>query len=261
MFEARLTQGSLLKKIVEAMKEIVTEVNLDCTPSGIALQAMDPSHVTLVNLMLRSEGFDLYRCDRNITLGLNLVSLAKVLKCAGNDDVVTIRAEEDADSIQFVFENEAQDRISDFELKLMSIDSEHLSIPETEYKCVIKMPSGEFQRIIRDYGVLGDTCTISGSKEGVKFSVTGDLGTGNITCKQNSSVDKEDEETVLMVDEPVELKYSLRYLNFFTKASTLSGAVVLSMTPDLPIMVEYRIAEIGHIRYFLAPKLGDEEEG
>lgn len=30
-----------------------------------------------------------------------------------------------------------QDRISDFELKLMDIDSEHLGIPKTEYNCMI----------------------------------------------------------------------------------------------------------------------------
>ncbi len=38
MFEARLTQGSLLKKIIEAMKELVTDANLDCTASGVTLQ-------------------------------------------------------------------------------------------------------------------------------------------------------------------------------------------------------------------------------
>ncbi len=38
------------------------------------------------------------------------------------------------------------------------------------------MPSNEFQRIVRDLGVLGDTCTIGVSKEGVRFMVSGDLG-------------------------------------------------------------------------------------
>ena len=47
------------------------------------------------------------------------------------------------------------------ELKLMDIDSEQLGIPDTEYKCTIQMPSGEFQRIIRDMQVLGDTLAIS----------------------------------------------------------------------------------------------------
>lgn len=36
------------------------------------LQAMDNSHVSLVSLTLRSDGFDKYRCDRNISMGMNL---------------------------------------------------------------------------------------------------------------------------------------------------------------------------------------------
>lgn len=50
-----------------------------------------------------------------------------------------------------------QDKISDFEMKLMDIDSEHLGIPETEYEAVVTMPSAEFQRICRDLTTLGDT--------------------------------------------------------------------------------------------------------
>ena len=50
-----------------------------------------------------------------------------------------------------------QDKISDFELKLMDIDSEHLGIPDTEYSAVVKMPSAEFQRIMRDLSSIGDT--------------------------------------------------------------------------------------------------------
>ena len=40
MFEARITQGALLKKIIEAMKDMVTEANFDCSTTGISLQAM-----------------------------------------------------------------------------------------------------------------------------------------------------------------------------------------------------------------------------
>lgn len=38
MFEARLVQGSLLKKLVEAMKDLVTDANIDCSSSGLSLQ-------------------------------------------------------------------------------------------------------------------------------------------------------------------------------------------------------------------------------
>lgn len=54
------------------------------------------------------------------------------------------------------------DRISDFELKLMDIDSEHLGIPDTEYAAVVKMPSSEFARICKDLATIGDTGVLPG---------------------------------------------------------------------------------------------------
>ena len=34
MFEAKLAEGNILKKIVEAIKDVVNEVNIDISPSG-----------------------------------------------------------------------------------------------------------------------------------------------------------------------------------------------------------------------------------
>jgi hypothetical protein len=34
MFEAKLAEGHILKKIIEAIKDIVTDVNIDVSPSG-----------------------------------------------------------------------------------------------------------------------------------------------------------------------------------------------------------------------------------
>jgi proliferating cell nuclear antigen len=38
MFEARILQGALLKKIIEAVRELVLDANLDCTERGISMQ-------------------------------------------------------------------------------------------------------------------------------------------------------------------------------------------------------------------------------
>jgi proliferating cell nuclear antigen len=69
MFEAKLVQGSLLKKVLESVKELVTDANFDCTPTGFSLQAMDSSHVSLVSLDLRSDGFEYYLCDKPLSMG------------------------------------------------------------------------------------------------------------------------------------------------------------------------------------------------
>lgn len=261
MFEARLVQGAMLKKIVEAIKDLVENANLDCSPSGISLQAMDSSHVSLCALLLRDEGFDHFRCDKNISLGISMANLSKIMKCMGNEDILTINSQTDqANKLTLMFESESQDRISEFEMKLMDIDSEHLGIPDTAYKTVITMPSGEFQRICRDLAVLGDTCTISCQKSKVSFSVSGDMGKGNVVLHPTSSADKEEEQVMIDMQEPVELTFALRYLNFFTKSTPLSSTVSLSMSEDMPMVVEYKIENMGHIRYYLAPKIDDEDE-
>ena len=116
---------------------------------------------------------------------------------------------------------------------------------------------------------------ISCTKEGVKFSAAGDIGTGNIKLAQTANVDKEEEAVTIEMQEPVTLTFACRlfieivwkefnltfnrYLNMFTKASCLAAQVSLSMSPDVPLVVEYNIGEIGQVRYYLAPKIEDED--
>ncbi|KAK4055941.1 proliferating cell nuclear antigen [Microbotryomycetes sp. JL221] len=202
--EARLGQAELLKKILDAIKELVSDANFDCSDEGIKLQAMDNSHVALVSLYLTSKGFTKYRCDRDMSIGMSLSSLTKIIKCAGNEDVVTLRADATQDVLALVFENKNSDRVGEYEMKLMDIDSEHLGIPETVYDAEIQLPANEFNRVIRDLKELGESVKIEVSKEGVRFSSEGDIGKASVTLKQtdghngnskqNDDSDEEEEE-------------------------------------------------------------------
>lgn len=140
----------------------------------------------------------------------------------------------------------------------MEIDNEQLGIPDTPYKCTIKMPSREFERIVRDLQVLGETCTIACSKEGVRFSVSGNIGTGNILTRANATAEKDKDQVIIDMETPVELNFALRYLNFFTKATSLSDHVIIQMSPEVPVVVEYPIGDAGSIRFYLAPKIEEE---
>ncbi|KAL1412465.1 proliferating cell nuclear antigen [Vanrija albida] len=190
MLEARVKQAAVLKKLLDAIKELVTDGNLDCSDEGIALQAMDNSHVALVSLKLAAEQFESYRCDRNIPLGVNLTSLTKILKCAKDNDIVTLKAADDADSLGLIFESPKEDRVGEYEMKLMDIDQEHLGIPDTQYDATITMSSAEFQRICRDLAALGESVKIEASKEGVRFSSDGEVGSGSVLLKQGAGNDR-----------------------------------------------------------------------
>ena len=76
MLEARLNEAGLLKKIVEAMKDLVNEYSFEFSDEGMKMQAMDSSHVSLCVLHLERESFESYRCDRTISLRLSFPTLA-----------------------------------------------------------------------------------------------------------------------------------------------------------------------------------------
>ena len=44
-------------------------------------------------------------------MGMNLGSMSKILKCAGNDDIITMKAQDNADTVTFMFESPNQDKV------------------------------------------------------------------------------------------------------------------------------------------------------
>jgi proliferating cell nuclear antigen len=201
MLEAKLEQAALLKRLLEAIKELVTDANFECNEEGINLQAMDNSHVALVSVKLDPTGFRKYRCDRPMPLGVNLQSLTKVLKCAKDDDIVILKAGDDADVLNLTYEARNSDRIAEYDMKLMDIDSDTLGIPDTDYDARVTMPATEFARIVRDLSLLGESVRIEVSKEGVRFASEGEAANGSVLLKQTEAArvkykdyGKEDEE-------------------------------------------------------------------
>jgi len=238
MLEAKLAEAGILKKLLDgqyqlflsyirahrsftAIKELVTDANFECNEEGINLQAMDNSHVALVAVLLEATGFKRYRCDRPMPLGVNLTSLTKVLKCAKDDDICTLKAADEADVLNLVYESKCRlyfhnprdffgcswslpfvvfvlicdlhfftpdsDRIAEYDMKLMDIDSDTLGIPDTDYDARVTLASSEFTRIVRDLSLLGESVRIEVSKEGVRFASEGEAANGSVLLKQSES--------------------------------------------------------------------------
>jgi hypothetical protein len=81
-------------------------------------------------------------------------------------------------------------------------------------------------------GTIGDTVNISATKEGVKFSVQGDTGSGTIVCKQGTASDDKEEESVqIKMEEEVSLTFAVRYLNSFAKVCCVLCCAALCVHP------------------------------
>ncbi|PFH38232.1 proliferating cell nuclear antigen PCNA1 [Besnoitia besnoiti] len=301
MLEAKLQHASVLRRLFESIKDMVSDVNLDCDDSGLRLQAMDSSHVALVALKLDDVGFVHFRCDRERSLGLNLASVCKVFKLCSNADSCSIQNEEDSDTVTFVFENEADERLSSFSLRLMAIDQDALRVPEdeTSHDVTVKMSAREFANVVRIMGEFSDSVRVEVDKLGVKFVTQGDLGVGEVLLKPKPFSSGDDNGVEIQVNSPVCQTYAVKYLNYFAKAASLSSSVTLSLTDQNPIEVRFDILEpaagavgavgdrggeesqgdgegraregrrqpqqlrsrIGHVKFFLAPKMDDDALG
>ena len=253
MLEASLGNG-LMKGLLEAVKDLLSTVSWNFSSSGIKFEAMDTPHVSLVSVYLAAEGFDNYRCDRSITMGMDLRTMSKILKCGDNEDTITIKFNDAIpDYVSFTLVSPSQKKVSQFHMKLINIDQENYSRTLPDYTCVIKLPSSEFARVCHNLLQIGEDVVINcraAHNDYIYFSAAGDIGTANIKLLKNVNINMEEE-----------LTFASRYLNMFTKATPLADEVSLSMSPTYytPIMVEYIIEKLGYIRYFLAPKLKNKD--
>ena len=218
---------------------------------------MDTSHVALVSLNLSQDGFEFFHADTSMVLGVNISNLAKVMKLADNNDSISLSASQDGSHLKIVFENPKTERRTEFNLNLITIDSEHLAIPETEYASVISMGSGEFSRICKELYSISETVSVTTNREFVQFSVDGDVGSGSVKLGPNEGAGKGD-QTVLEINDSVEQQFALRYLNLFNKAATLTSFTRLCLHQEQPLVIEYNIENLGALKYFLAPKISDE---
>jgi proliferating cell nuclear antigen len=54
--------------------------------------------------------------------------------------------------------------------------------------------------------------------------------------------------------------FSLKYINLFTKATNMCSSVQIlqnSTNSDMPIIFRYTIANLGDLKFYLAPKIDD----
>ncbi len=222
------------------------------------MQAIDDSRVLLIALKMDPGCFQEFRCDREMVLGLDLESLGKILKQGNNEDFLTLIAEDNPDALLVVFEDKNKDRISEFSLKLMEIDSDVLTIDDMEHDCAVTMPSSEFAKVARDFKTMSESLNITVTKEAIRFKAEGQIGSGNVIFKPHTDVEHDDQSIKIDVNEPVNLTFGAKYLNDIVKAATLSTTISLKLTDKAPALFEFKLPS-GYLRYYLAPKFDEEE--
>ena len=123
IIEIKTVQASAFRILVEALKEILVDANLECDETGIKMIAMDSSHTVLAHLKLHADKFESYHCSEKRVLGINMINLFRIIKTMNNSDTLTLFLESNNDSMLGIkIENSDKNTTSTFYLNLMDLN-------------------------------------------------------------------------------------------------------------------------------------------
>tara|TARA_A100001015_G_scaffold319463_1_gene442408 strand:- start:2054 stop:2869 length:816 start_codon:yes stop_codon:yes gene_type:complete len=253
LFELKTVQSSAMRILVEALKEILTDGNIEIDESGIKIMTMDPSHTVLVHLKLDASKFEKYYCKSKQTIGVSMLCLFKLIKTMNNNDTLSLYVESnDPNRLGIEIENGEKNSRTKYKLNLMDLPEEKIDIPPATFKSVLTMPSNDFQKICRDMHNIADNMEIKSVGNQLVFSCKGDYATQETTIGEThtgmSFIQNCNPEEV------VQGIFALKHLVLFTKCTNLCNSIELYLKNDYPLIIKYNVASLGNVKLCLAPK-------
>ena len=235
-------QASAIKSTFEVLKDILNDVNICFEPSGVYITTLDTARTSLVDMFLSSDNFEEYECENEIVAGINVSNTFKLLKSITNNDVLMISI----DSREFMnieIHSETKKTSTKFALKLLDINENQIEVPEMNMTTVTPMPSVDFQRICRDMYNIGSDIEIARDGKVLRLKCEGDF------ANQETEIQCTEESPRICGT------YSLRYMNIFTKATSMCSTVqIMQEDNNRFLILKYNVANLGDLKFYLATK-------
>lgn len=258
-FMIKTIQSNSIKNLIESLKDILTDTNIEINNSGLKIIAMDPSHTVLVHLKLESKEFQEFVCNEEMILGVNMINFHKLFKFIGNNDTLTLYVDKDNESqLNIIMENSDKNSMTKYKLNLMDIPRENVEIPNLIFNSIITMPSSDFQKLCRDLHNISNTVEIKSINNKLIFTSMGNIGSVEHIIVENDNTLSLNETNSDNSEQITQGNFLLKHLVMFTKCSSLSPTVLLYLKNDFPLIIEYKISSLGCIRLCLAPISNDD---
>ena len=256
ILEIKTIQASTIKSVIDAMKEILMDVNLEFDENGMKIVALDNTHIVLIHLKLHAEKFESYYCMKKLYVGINMLKFHMLIKTIQNGDILSLFIHKDDPNILGItIENNEKNVKTTYKLSMLDIDVVNVDIPPADFNTIITMPSAYLQKIIRDMHNLAEYIEIKNIGGKLILSCQGEFccqETILATETQNIQI-KNNENT----QEIIQGIFSLKYLSIFTKCTKLCSTVEIYLKNSYPIILQYSIASMGSVKLCLAQKSED----
>jgi proliferating cell nuclear antigen len=245
VFSAKTSGSDDLKAIISAISTLVEEATFVANAEGITFRGMDPSHVALIDISWPNSAFEKYECDNDIKFGVRVDEFSKLIKRAEKQDSIEIGISEDNMLLVTIGKNKK------YKMRLIESSASDTPLPKIPYDAKIGLMSSAFDKILGDVQVVSDYLTIKATTSKAEFSGKGDSGEVVIDLEKGM-----EQLTDISVKQESIGTYSLEYLNPIVKAvGTTAGSVTCEYSSAKPLRIEFKVANIGRIHFYLAPRV------
>jgi proliferating cell nuclear antigen len=254
LFEIRTVQAGAFRTLIEALKEILTEANLEFDSTGIRVMSVDETHTVLVYLRLNAEPFETYYCPSTHILGVNMIYFFKLIKSMGNNDSLTLYLPaNNQNKLGIRMENSEKSTVTNYFLKLFDTNVDDIKVPAITFSNIIYMPSIDLQKICRDMNALGEKLDVEITSSGsdLIFRCEGDFAEQETIISENNTSMKVQKSG--NTNEVIQGLFQLRHLVLFTKCTSLCQTIEMYLKNNYPLILKYNVANLGNVKLVLAP--------
>lgn len=237
------------RAVISAISTLVDEATFEATVEGISFRGMDPSHVALIDIHWPNSAFEAYECDTALKFGVRVDEFSKMIRRADKKDAVEITVGDDS-MLHIKISNSYR---REYKMRLIESSASSTPLPKLTFNSKVVLTAGAFDKILSDVQIISEYISIESEPKKVEFSGKGDSGEADIILDSGSEGLEE-----LTIQEDSKATYSLDYLSKITKAvSTVGGSIAAEYSSKMPLRLEFRVANVGRIHFYLAPRVQD----
>ena len=244
-FSAKTSGSDDLKAIISAISTLVEEATFVANAEGITFRGMDPSHVALIDISWPNSAFEKYQCDSDVKFGVRIDEFSKLIKRADKQDSIEISISED-NTLQVIIGKNKK-----YKMRLIESSATDTPLPKIPYDAKIELSTSSFDKVLGDVQVVSDYLTIHTVESKAEFSGKGDSGEVIIDLEKANG----DIQELIAKDDSIGT-YSLEYLNPVVKAvGNRAETITCEYSSAKPLRIEFKVANIGRIHFYLAPRV------
>jgi proliferating cell nuclear antigen len=242
LFQAKV-KSETLKGLVDVVSTLVDEAKFNVNSKGVALKAVDPAHVAMIDLKLEQSAFEEFEAD-DTELGIDLDKIKEVLRLSRAGDIISLVQDEDKNRLVVSVGNVTR--------RMNLVDTTGMSdpkVPNLNLPAKVAITAEELQKGIKAAESISDHIALTVTPEGFEMVSEGDTDSVSLKLPKDLLVSLECKDNVRSL-------FPLDYFSNMVRAISVGTVVSMHLGNDYPVKMEFVIADgKGTVSYLLAPRI------